>query len=93
MKNLYNKGPFRMYEYGKIPTYLKKYGNKKWRRTEKFEIQQQLSELVKFRKKRRKKQVLIYVKITKRIFNSQHSDYKKIYVRKNHFKMPLIILM
>lgn len=33
MKNLYNKGRFRNYEYGKIPPYLKRIGNKKWKRT------------------------------------------------------------
>jgi hypothetical protein len=33
MKNLYDKGRFRSYAYGKIPPYLKKIGNKKWRRT------------------------------------------------------------
>lgn len=33
MQNLYNKGRFRGHEYGKIPPYLKKLGNRKWRRT------------------------------------------------------------
>lgn len=48
MKNLYNKGPFRSHEYGKIPPYLKKFGNKKWRRTEKSAIEDQLRETTLF---------------------------------------------
>jgi len=48
MKNVYNKGTFRSYEWGKIPPYLKKYGNKKWRRAENSEIEDQLSETFRF---------------------------------------------
>ncbi|MCA6068670.1 hypothetical protein JI747_015995 [Chryseobacterium sp. RG1] len=51
---MYNKGPFRSYEWGKIPPYLKKYGNKKWRRTEKATIEDQLNETIKFFKSRKK---------------------------------------
>lgn len=48
MKNIYNKGTFRSFEYGKIEPYLKKHGNKKCRRTEKYEIENQLDETIKF---------------------------------------------
>lgn len=41
MKNLYNKGPYRSYEYGKhLPPYLKKLGNRKWRATEETVIEE-----------------------------------------------------
>jgi hypothetical protein len=56
MKNLYNKGPFRSYEWGKITPYLKKYGNKKWRRTQKSVIEDQLNETATFFKQRKKKE-------------------------------------
>jgi hypothetical protein len=85
MKNLYNKGTFRSYEWGKIPPYLKKYGNKKWRRTEKSAVEDQLSEEVKFRAKRRQKQKLIWVKITKEINGRKYSDYRK-YATEKSFK-------
>jgi hypothetical protein len=76
MKKIYNKGTFRSFEYGKIGPYLKKCGNKKWRRTEKSEIENQLSETIKFFKQRRKKRKLIWVKITKEIYGKTHSDYR-----------------
>ncbi|KFF11833.1 hypothetical protein IW15_14195 [Chryseobacterium soli] len=80
MKNNYNKGPFRAYEYGKIPPYLKKYGNKKWRRTATSEIKDHLTESAKFRKKRRKR---IWIKITREINGVKRSDYRKYATEKS----------
>lgn len=85
MKNLYNKGTFRSYEWGKIPPYLKKYGNKKWRRTEKSAVQDQLIEEVKFWKTRKKRQKLIWIKITKEIDGKKYSDFRK-YATEKSFK-------
>ncbi|WP_261509776.1 hypothetical protein [Chryseobacterium paludis] len=79
MKNIYNKGTFRSYEYGKIGPYLKKYGNKKWRRTIQAEIEDQLCESIRFRKLRRKKQRSIWVKITKEVNGRIRSNHKKFY--------------
>lgn len=79
MKNIYNKSSFRAGEYGKIPQYLQKYGNKKWRRTEKSEIENQLSDTIKFFKQRKKKRKLIWVKITREINGSVDSDYRSFY--------------
>lgn len=83
MKNNYNKGPFRAHEYGKIPPYLKKYGNKKWRRTATSEIDDQLTEWTKFRKSRKKKRKRIWVKITIEIRGKKHSDYRKFATEKS----------
>lgn len=83
MKNVYNKGTFRSYEWGKIPPYLKKYGNKKWRRTEKPEIEDQLSETVRFFKQRKKRRKLICAKITREINESKDSGYRSFYSEKS----------
>jgi protease II len=83
MKNIYNKGTFRSYEWGKIPPYLKKHGNKKWRRTEKSEIEDQLSETVRFFKQRRKRQKLIRAKITREINGRIDSEYRSFYSEKS----------
>lgn len=88
MKNFYNKGTFRSYEWGKIPPYLKKYGNKKWRRTEKSAVQDQLIEEVKFWKTRKKRQKLIWVKITKEINGEKYSDFRK-YATEKSFKSAI----
>ncbi|MDY0931080.1 hypothetical protein [Chryseobacterium sp. CFBP8996] len=82
MKNIYNKGTFRSFEYGKIGPYLKKHGNKKWRRTEKSEIEDQLSETIKIFKQRRKRHKLIWVKITSEVYGTTHSDYRSFYSEK-----------
>lgn len=83
MKNLYNKGTFRSYEWGKIGPYLKKRGNKKWRRTEKVEIENQLNETIKFFKQRKKRRKLIWVKITREINGRTDSDYRSFYSQKS----------
>jgi len=83
MKNIYNKGSFRSYEYGKIGPYLKKYGNKKWRRTEKSEIENQLSEITKFFKQRKKKRKLIWAKITREVNGKTNSEYRSFYSEKS----------
>lgn len=85
MKNIYNKGTFRSVEYGKIGPYLKKHGNKKWRRTEKSEIQNQLDETIKFFKQRKKRRKLIWAKITREINGRTDSDYKS-FNSENSFK-------
>ncbi|WP_411811208.1 hypothetical protein ACLB9Y_14415 [Chryseobacterium scophthalmum] len=82
MKNIYNKGTFRSFEYGKIGPYLKKHGNKKWRRTEKSAIEDQLSEITKFLKQRKKRRKLIWVKITREINGTIDSDYRSFYSEK-----------
>ncbi|MGO4710992.1 hypothetical protein AB4Y90_18165 [Chryseobacterium sp. 2TAF14] len=82
MKNIYNKGTFRSFEYGKIGPYLKKQGNKKWRRTEKLEIENQLNETFKFFKQRRKKRKIIWAKITREIDGRTYSDYRSFYSEK-----------
>ncbi|GAB0155669.1 hypothetical protein CHRYSEOSP005_09310 [Chryseobacterium sp. Alg-005] len=82
MNNLYNKGPFRNHEYGKITPYQKKYGNRKWRRTITSEIEDQLRELVTFRKLRKGKRKLIWIKITKKFRGEKRSDYKSFYTEK-----------
>lgn len=83
MKNIYNKGTFRCYEYGKIGPYLKRYGNKKWRRTVQSEINDQLCESIKFRKTRKKRQRMIWVKITKEINGRKRSRHKKFYTERS----------
>lgn len=83
MKNIYNKGTFRNFEYGKIGSYLKKHGNKKWRRTEKSEIENQLGETIKFFMQRRKRRKLIWAKITKEIYGKTHSYYRSFYSEKS----------
>lgn len=83
MKNLYNKGTFRSYEWGKIGTYLKKYGNKKWRRTEKSEVENQLNETIRIFKQRKRKRKLIWAKITKEMYGKTHSEYKGFYSEKS----------
>ncbi|UOU98666.1 hypothetical protein MUU74_01620 [Chryseobacterium daecheongense] len=82
MKNLYNKGPFRNHEYGKLTPYQKKCGNRKWRRTITSEIEDQLLELVKFRKTRIEKRKLIWIKVTKEISGKKLSNYKSFYTEK-----------
>jgi len=83
MKNIYNKGTFRSFEYGEIGPYLKKHGNKRWRRTEKSQIEDQLKETVKFFKQRKKRWKLIWAKITKEIYGKTHSKYKSFYSEKS----------
>jgi len=83
MKNIYNKSLFRAGEYGKISQYLQKYGNKKWRRTEKSEIKDHLSETIKFFKQRKKRRKLIWVKITREINGRADSDYRSFYSQKS----------
>jgi hypothetical protein len=83
MKNIYNKGTFRSYEWGKIPPYLKKHGNKKWRRTEKSEIEDQLIETVRIFKQRRKRRKLIRAKITREINGRKDSEYRSFYSEKS----------
>ncbi|MCJ8153673.1 hypothetical protein MKJ01_07835 [Chryseobacterium sp. SSA4.19] len=83
MKNIYNKGTFRSYEWGKIPPYMKKYGNKKWRRTEKSEIEDQLSETVRFFKQRKNRRKLIRAKITREVNGRIDSEYRSFYSEKS----------
>lgn len=82
MKNLYNKGTFRNSEYGKIGPYLKKLGNKKWRRTEKSEIENQLNETIKIFKQRKKRRKIIWAKVTREIYGRTDSDYRSFYSEK-----------
>ncbi|KQT25786.1 hypothetical protein ASG22_03505 [Chryseobacterium sp. Leaf405] len=83
MKNLYNKGTFRSFEWGEIGPYLKKHGNKKWRRTEKSAIEDQLRETTKFFKQRKKRRKLIWVKITREINGRTDSEYRSFYSEKS----------
>lgn len=82
MRNIYNKGDFRAGEAGKISCELQKYGNKKWRRTEKSAIEDQLKEEVRFLKTKKARRKTIWVKITKEINGLKRSDYKRFYTEK-----------
>lgn len=82
MRNIYNKGDFRAGEYGKISQDLRKYGNKKWRRTEKADIEDQLCETFKFKKARKRKRKIIWVKITKENNGKKSSEYRGFYSEK-----------
>jgi len=81
MKNLYNKGSFRSYEWGKFGVYLKKYGNKKWRRTEKSEIENQFKETIKIFKQRKKRRKLIWLKSQKK-YMAEHILITEASIRK-----------
>lgn len=61
---------------GQNRTLFKKYGNKKWRRTEKSEVENQLNETIRIFKQRKKKRKLIWAKITKEMYGKTHSEYK-----------------
>ncbi|MCQ9636979.1 hypothetical protein MP477_18705 [Chryseobacterium sp. WG23] len=76
---MYNKGDFRAGEEGKISRELQKYGNKKWRRTEKSAIEDHLKEEVRFLKTKKNRRKTIWVKITKEINGLKRSDYKRFY--------------
>lgn len=94
MRNIYNKGNFRAGEYGKISQELRKYGNKKWRRTQKAAIEDQLSETFKFKKARKSRHKIIWVKITKEFNGKKQSDYRGFYSEKefaNVLKGPNIL--
>ncbi|WP_295231508.1 hypothetical protein [uncultured Chryseobacterium sp.] len=83
MRNVYNKGPFRGFEWGKIPPYLKKYGNKKWRRAGKSVIAEEINEKVRFLKSGKKRRKLIWVKITSEINGRTSSGYRRFYSEKS----------
>ncbi|MFC4162723.1 hypothetical protein ACFOWU_03600 [Epilithonimonas zeae] len=84
MKNLYNKGKYRSFEYAKhLRPFLKRIGNKKWRKTEKQEIENQLNDFVRFQKARKKKQFKIWVKITTEDNVRKYSEYKNFYSEKS----------
>lgn len=87
MQNHYNKGRFRGHEYGKIPPYLKKLGNRKWRRTASKETNILHSELffetkVQLPKKVFKSKERIKVKITfleiNQVTSSRYVTYKNL---------------
>ncbi|WP_080778093.1 hypothetical protein [Chryseobacterium phocaeense] len=82
MRNIYNKGNFRAGEYGKISQDLRKYGNKKWRRTEKGDIEDRLRETFRFKKARKNKRKIIWVKVTKETNGRKQSDYRGFYSEK-----------
>ena len=67
MKRIYNKGRYRFGEYGHLRPYLKRQGNKRWRKATKEEVHEQLNEFNKhynFKKKKGKKKKIV-LKITK----------------------------
>ncbi|WP_445458235.1 hypothetical protein [Flavobacterium sp. HNIBRBA15423] len=87
MKNLYNKGTFRGYEYAKhLHPFGKKLGNRKWRATVSTIINEQLSleqnNIVDIRNPaiRKKRRKTIKVKITYKGYNdtltSEYRSYK-----------------
>ena len=83
MRNQYNKGPYRFYEYGKISPYLKGLGNKKWRKTINSELELSLDELsetslLKVPKKRRGKKGII-VKITEEGYGGKKWSFVRKY--------------
>lgn len=67
MKNLYNKGRYRCHEYGKIPSDLKKAGNRLWRLHARKEIndilEQDISGLSPVMHRRRKPRRNLVLKI------------------------------
>ncbi|MEC3875608.1 hypothetical protein [Chryseobacterium salviniae] len=84
MKNLYNKGKYRSFEYAKhLRPFLKRIGNKKFRKTEKQEIESQLNDFVGFQKVRKKRQFKIWVKITTEDSIRKYSEYKNFYSEKS----------
>jgi len=84
MKNLYNKGKYRSFEYAKhLRPFLKRLGNKKWRKTKKQEIENQLNDFVRFQKARKKKQFKIWVKITTEDNARKYSEYKNFHSEKS----------
>lgn len=100
MQNLYNKGRFRGCEYGKIAPYLKKLGNKRWRRTANKETNLLDSELffetkVQLPKKTSRSKERIKVKITFLEFNqvkySRYVTYKNVKSLKDSIKRNNII--
>ncbi|WP_169051606.1 hypothetical protein [Flavobacterium sp. H122] len=100
MQNRYNKGRFRGHEYGKIPPYLKKLGNKKWRRTPIEETKLLPTELffetkVQLPTKASKSKERIKVKITFLEFNqvksTKHVTYKNIKSLKDSIKRNNVI--
>ncbi|MCT2561348.1 hypothetical protein [Chryseobacterium herbae] len=94
MRNTYNKGSFRAGEDGKISQELRKYGNKKWRRTAKEVIKDELSETFTFKKARKARHKIIWVKITKEFNGVKRSDFRGFYSEKefkNVLKGPNIL--
>lgn len=94
MRNIYNKGDFRAGEYGKMSQDLRKYGNKKWRKTAKAAIEDQLTETFKFKKARKARHKIIWVKITKVANGVKRSDFRGFYSEKeftNALKGPNIV--
>ncbi|AZA47025.1 hypothetical protein EG346_01870 [Chryseobacterium carnipullorum] len=94
MKNTYNKGDFRAGEDGKISQELRKYGNKKWRRTAKTIIKDQLSETFTLKKAIKARHKIIWVKITKEFNGVKRSDVRGFYSEKefkNVLKGPNIV--
>ncbi len=66
MKNIYNKCRFRNGEYAKhLRPFLKRIGNKRWRKNQKKQITDELFDFVRFQKDRKQKRIKIWVKITK----------------------------
>lgn len=83
MKNLYNKGKYRGYEYGKIPKSMKRHGNKLWRHNQDSIINELLfdNQLIqnsgsRYRKKLSKK---ILLKITLKSYRNRKVSYYKKY--------------
>ncbi|WP_223606831.1 hypothetical protein [Chryseobacterium sp. OSA05B] len=94
MRNTYNKGDFRAGEDGKISQELRKYGNKKWRRTAKAVIKDQLSDTFTCKKGRKTRHKIIRVKITKEFNGVKRSDFRGFYSEKefkNVLKGPNIV--
>lgn len=94
MRNIYNKGNFRAGEDGKISQELRKYGNKKWRRTAKAAIEDQIRETFTFKKARKARHKITWVKITKEFNGVKRSDFRGFYSEKelkNVLKVPNIV--
>lgn len=78
MKNIYNKGRYRFGEYGHLRPYLKRQGNKLWRRTVDQAIEDQLTDCYK-KLKSKKTPKIIKVKITQKSFNDSTISYTQKY--------------
>lgn len=101
MKNLYNKGKFRGFEYGKIPPYLKTLGNKRWRRTAPMELRSLESEEaslptnIQLPQKNSKTKARIKVKITFLEYNqkktSRYLTYKSVKALQDSMKKNTVM--
>lgn len=84
MKNIYNKGRYRFHEYGHLRPYLKRQGNKRWRKTtsgllDELDYEVTGVPIAKIPRKPVKERGRIHVKITESLRNGTVLKYYKRY--------------